>query len=385
MSEQSPLRGDPLWLRLTRLINDEIHRVVEERLQPFVTGRKLDLSRREGIVGFLPPSRGGSGNNVGLKDHDHSGMASGNARQLTQANTHQSADTDGAASSLHHTLGASATQAAPGNHGHALANLTDVALTSPASAQVLTYDGALAKWKNAAGGAGHTIQDHTTSLAQRGLLNFTGVGVSATDNASTSATDVTVPGVTASAPITVSGGAGAAQTVGINPATSAAAGSMSAADKSKLDGYPSSFGAGLRLALNWAATTDLQNGATFPANTWTNLAPAQSFTIQNANSLALLWCDGMALFKATTSVEVECGLRVSIDSTSYMVAGGYASPGYFANVLTGTSPLAVTGLAAGSHTVTVQLYPYSDAYVYCRAATQPNFESLRIVVLERLP
>lgn len=382
MSEQSPLRGDPLWLRLTRLINDEIHRVVEERLQPFVTGRKLDLSRREGIVGFLPPSRGGSGNNVGLKDHDHSGMASGNARQLTQANTHQSADTDGAASSLHHTLGASATQAAPGNHGHALANLTDVALTSPASAQVLTYDGALAKWKNAANG--HTIQDHTTSLAQRGLLNFTGVGVSATDNASTSATDVTVPGVTASAPITVSGGAGVAQTVGINPATSAAAGSMSAADKSKLDGYPSSFGAGFRVALNWGATTDLQNGATFPANTWTTLAPAQSFTVQNANSLALLWCAGMAIFRATNSAEIGGGLGLAIDSTLYVVGGAH-SQSFYANVLAGVGPLAIAGLAAGQHTVSVQLYPSLDAYVYCRAATQPNFESLRIVVLERLP
>jgi hypothetical protein len=49
--------------------------------------------------------------------HDHSG-ATGHAPKLSQANTHQSADTDSATGAIHHTLGTGATQAAAGNHQH---------------------------------------------------------------------------------------------------------------------------------------------------------------------------------------------------------------------------------------------------------------------------
>lgn len=45
--------------------------------------------------------------------HDHS------ANKLAQANTHESPDTDVATTSLHHTIGAGANQAAAGNHTHA--------------------------------------------------------------------------------------------------------------------------------------------------------------------------------------------------------------------------------------------------------------------------
>lgn len=49
------------------------------------------------------------------QDHAHSGTGT---QKLTQANTHQSPDTDSATSSLHHTIGTSSTQAAAGNHTH---------------------------------------------------------------------------------------------------------------------------------------------------------------------------------------------------------------------------------------------------------------------------
>jgi len=49
--------------------------------------------------------------------HDHSG-ATGMGPQLAQANTHASADTDSSPTALHHTLGATANQAAAGNHTH---------------------------------------------------------------------------------------------------------------------------------------------------------------------------------------------------------------------------------------------------------------------------
>jgi hypothetical protein len=48
--------------------------------------------------------------------HDHHVDTEGG--QLAQANTHQAPDTDGGVSSLHHTLGSSAFQAAAGDHSH---------------------------------------------------------------------------------------------------------------------------------------------------------------------------------------------------------------------------------------------------------------------------
>jgi len=57
--------------------------------------------------------------NVALLNHDHAGIVGGTSR-LLQMNTHQSADTDSSTSSLHHTLGSGATQAAQGNHNHSL-------------------------------------------------------------------------------------------------------------------------------------------------------------------------------------------------------------------------------------------------------------------------
>lgn len=54
------------------------------------------------------------------RSHDHSGSTSDTTKgaKLKQANTHEQADTDSAATALHHTLGTGAYQAAPGNHTH---------------------------------------------------------------------------------------------------------------------------------------------------------------------------------------------------------------------------------------------------------------------------
>lgn len=57
--------------------------------------------------------------------HDHDGTPES---KLAQANTHESPDTDVGTSSLHHTLGTGANQAAAGNHNHVLS-----ALTAPAA------------------------------------------------------------------------------------------------------------------------------------------------------------------------------------------------------------------------------------------------------------
>ncbi len=56
-------------------------------------------------------------NNVTKTTHDHTGTGL-NGPKLVQAVTHENVDTDQAANSLHHTIGAGAFQAAAGNHNH---------------------------------------------------------------------------------------------------------------------------------------------------------------------------------------------------------------------------------------------------------------------------
>jgi hypothetical protein len=57
---------------------------------------------------------------AGVRAHTHS---SADGVKLAQANTHQSADTDTGPTSIHHTLGVTANQAATGTHTHSLATV----------------------------------------------------------------------------------------------------------------------------------------------------------------------------------------------------------------------------------------------------------------------
>lgn len=84
---------------------------------------------------------------------------------------------------------------------------------------------------------GHTIADEGTPLAQQPTLNFTGAGVTATNNAGANRTDITIPGatgtvtsVTGTAPITSSGGTTPA--IGINAATTSTPGAVTLATPS---------------------------------------------------------------------------------------------------------------------------------------------------------
>lgn len=50
--------------------------------------------------------------------HSHDGSTARHGSKLTQANTHQSPDTDTSTTALHHTIGTGANQGAAGNHTH---------------------------------------------------------------------------------------------------------------------------------------------------------------------------------------------------------------------------------------------------------------------------
>ena len=51
--------------------------------------------------------------------HSHDGVTFRHGSKLSQANTHQSVDTDSGTGSLHHTIGSGANQYAAGDHTHA--------------------------------------------------------------------------------------------------------------------------------------------------------------------------------------------------------------------------------------------------------------------------
>ena len=65
--------------------------------------------------------------------HTHAGTTNG--PKLAQANTHESPDTDAAPTSLHHTVGTGANQAAAGNHAHS--GVYDPAGTAAAAVDAL--------------------------------------------------------------------------------------------------------------------------------------------------------------------------------------------------------------------------------------------------------
>lgn len=70
----------------------------------------------EGVVVVTHASTTGQGpDDHHAEDHDHDGSPT---QKLSQANTHESADTDTAPNAIHHTLGVGANQAAAGDHIH---------------------------------------------------------------------------------------------------------------------------------------------------------------------------------------------------------------------------------------------------------------------------
>lgn len=79
---------------------------------------------------------------------------------------------------------------------HLLRYLNDVNIEGITNGQTLIWNATLGRFEagTASGGSKHIIKDETISLPARTNLNFTGAGVTATDNAGTDSTDITIAG-----------------------------------------------------------------------------------------------------------------------------------------------------------------------------------------------
>ena len=139
------------------------------------------------------------------------------------------------------------------------------------------------------------------------------------------------------------------------------------------------------IRLNEAETTDVKNGSSLTANTWTDVIANKDFTVDNSNSTILISFSGC--LQVVTSVSGGwASTRCVIDSggtPQNLKLGGAPNIGTAVNPLTGAGTLSITGLSAGTHTIKLQtIFGASGASIYLRAATQSNQEFLTTTVVE---
>lgn len=139
-------------------------------------------------------------------------------------------------------------------------------------------------------------------------------------------------------------------------------------------------GGSASLLLDWvyAGSTSTSLGA----NTWTNLFPAQTFTVATAGGLV-----GVAVNLAATVNPALAGYktRVLIDggtagAVSRELGGGYNDAGSHLGSFAGAA-VHFTGLSAAAHTVEFQVYAENGASVDIRPATRA-YEFARLQVIQ---
>lgn len=144
-------------------------------------------------------------------------------------------------------------------------------------------------------------------------------------------------------------------------------------------------GGGVALLYSYLASTDLHNGTAVVINTWTNVGPSHSFTVQNAGSKVEIIVSGNVDMSVAGAHIAKSALL--IDGTTRYDLGGLRSGGTHLseiNILAGGEPLILDGLSAGAHTVQLQVFDDTGGSLYLRALTQPQAEFLRVTVIEHV-
>lgn len=139
--------------------------------------------------------------------------------------------------------------------------------------------------------------------------------------------------------------------------------------------------------LDYEPNSDLQNGTSLTSATWTDVCSNQTFTVDDAASLVEIVVGGVV--HCNKAGGIDYGTRLVVDSagtpTTKMLGGGNTntnSPDV--NALSGSAPVTLTGLSAGSHTVKVQVYADGGGSLcYARPGTQANIEPFIMRVIER--
>lgn len=137
-----------------------------------------------------------------------------------------------------------------------------------------------------------------------------------------------------------------------------------------------------KVQLGFTQTADVGNTA-IAANTWTNIASQQSFTVDDSQSAIEIIVRGNVLV-GNGSGAGNVASQMLVDGTAYKLGGAqHEVAGQYQNALAGAQPLLLTNLAAGAHTLQLQAWMDVAGYVFLEPTTSPNFSSLEMVVIER--
>ena len=134
-------------------------------------------------------------------------------------------------------------------------------------------------------------------------------------------------------------------------------------------------------------STDVQNGTSLTANTWTDAIPNKSFTVGSEDSTIEIDVSGSMQILSSSSTFGSS--RLVIDSSGSPQAtqnikygGGPITSSIGCNPITGGSKVSVGSLSAGTHTVKLQVLCGATGSMYLRASSQPNQEFMTTTVVE---
>lgn len=158
------------------------------------------------------------------------------------------------------------------------------------------------------------------------------------------------------------------------PATATADGLLKAADFAKLATLQAPV-----LRLVYAASTNLLSGAALTAATWADLQANQNFTVSSTASVLLVHARvGMLV---TAAGAFNCALRALVDGTqAEKLTNEWGAASTFVGL--GGGSFAMTGLAAGTHTIKLQVIADVTATAYCRASSVPTYEFCLLTIEE---
>jgi hypothetical protein len=132
------------------------------------------------------------------------------------------------------------------------------------------------------------------------------------------------------------------------------------------------------LRLSYDAASDLMNAAAIAATTWTDLVPAQAFTIGATTAYFLVEVRLSLNANAVGLTSVAARAQIS-GATNVPLRGDQVAAGGWGNV--GGATFVGTSFG-GAQTIKIQVYGTAAFTAYCRASSQVNTEFAAIRILE---
>lgn len=137
-----------------------------------------------------------------------------------------------------------------------------------------------------------------------------------------------------------------------------------------------------KLQLDSVAGSDIFNNTALVLNVWTDIIIQLNFQVDDANSIVQAILDlGMAIVEGAGAGEGAVSINVDSSGTRNPPVKTWFAPANGETAVGGGS-VCFTGLAAGAHTMGVRYIASAAASAYLRCGSQPNFEFLRLQVLE---